>query len=223
MTGDGWAKGSDGIWAKGGKKATLELKTTTGNKRRLLTAQILQSEWQQAGFQLTVTPEKVGRPVRPGPARRQLPGRPVRPDPVGQRPGPVQPVVLQEHPDRGQRQQRHQLVPASATRPWTRRGPIADTNLDPTGPDRRAPGRARPTLAELVPALPLDPFPDIVVVNCDKIGVEGGTFQHNFAYGPFTYLNTGSPSSEANASSGGPDGERPGPVPAVGLGAGARC
>ncbi len=60
MTGDGWAKGSDGIWAKGGTKATLELKTTTGNKRRQLTAQILQTQWQSAGFGLTVTPEKAG-------------------------------------------------------------------------------------------------------------------------------------------------------------------
>ena len=28
------------------------------------------------------------------------------------------------------------------------------------------------------------------MINTDKIGVEGGTFQHNFAYGPFTYMNT---------------------------------
>jgi len=41
MTSDGWAKGADGIWAKGGKKAELEIKSTTGNKRRELTEQIL--------------------------------------------------------------------------------------------------------------------------------------------------------------------------------------
>ena len=45
-------------------------------------------------------------------------------------------------------------------------------------------------LAALVPGIPLDPFPDIVIVNSDKIGVEGGTFKHNFATGPFTYLDT---------------------------------
>jgi hypothetical protein len=44
-------------------------------------------------------------------------------------------------------------------------------------------------LADLVPALPVDPFPDILVINSDKLGTQQGTFQHNFAYGPFTYLN----------------------------------
>ena len=47
-------------------KAALELKTTTGNKRRQLTAEILQNQWQQAGFQLTVTPETAGCAVRQG-------------------------------------------------------------------------------------------------------------------------------------------------------------
>ena len=32
MKGDGWAKGTDGIWAKGGQKATAEIKTTTGQQ-----------------------------------------------------------------------------------------------------------------------------------------------------------------------------------------------
>ncbi|MDQ1411726.1 MAG: hypothetical protein QOE07_314, partial [Acidimicrobiaceae bacterium] len=31
--------------------------------------------------------------------------------------------------------------------------------------------------------------PDIVVVNTAKVGVEGGTFSHNLAYGPYEYLN----------------------------------
>ncbi len=33
MTGDGWAKGTDGIWAKDGKKAAFTIVTTAGNKR----------------------------------------------------------------------------------------------------------------------------------------------------------------------------------------------
>src|SRR5204863_337192 len=53
MTGDGWAKGSDGIWAKGGQKASLTVRVTAGNKRRELTEQILQSQWKDAGFELT--------------------------------------------------------------------------------------------------------------------------------------------------------------------------
>ena len=32
MTGDGWAKGSDGIWAKGGQKATFTIKHHGGQQ-----------------------------------------------------------------------------------------------------------------------------------------------------------------------------------------------
>src|SRR5262249_38730918 len=34
MTGAGFTKGSDGIWAKNGKKASLTINSTAGNKRR---------------------------------------------------------------------------------------------------------------------------------------------------------------------------------------------
>jgi peptide/nickel transport system substrate-binding protein len=54
MTGDGWKKGSDGIWAKGSQKASFTLSTTQGNKRRQLTAQIVQSELQAAGFKMAI-------------------------------------------------------------------------------------------------------------------------------------------------------------------------
>lgn len=60
MTGDGWAKGADGIWAKGGQRATIEFKTTAGNKRRELTQQIIQEQAKQAGFELTINNQKSG-------------------------------------------------------------------------------------------------------------------------------------------------------------------
>jgi peptide/nickel transport system substrate-binding protein len=50
MTGDGWAKDGDGIWAKGGSRAVIELNAANGNRRRELTEQILQSQWKEAGF-----------------------------------------------------------------------------------------------------------------------------------------------------------------------------
>lgn len=53
MTSDGWAKGPDGIWAKSGTRAVVELNTHTGNRRRELTQQILQSQWKDAGFDTT--------------------------------------------------------------------------------------------------------------------------------------------------------------------------
>jgi peptide/nickel transport system substrate-binding protein len=60
MKGDGWAKGSDGIWAKGGEKATFQINTTTGNKRRELTEQIVQEQLKKAGFDMTIENQEAG-------------------------------------------------------------------------------------------------------------------------------------------------------------------
>ena len=54
MKGDGWAKNSDGVWAKGGETATFSIKTLAGNKRRDLTVQVLQSQLKDAGFEMTI-------------------------------------------------------------------------------------------------------------------------------------------------------------------------
>jgi peptide/nickel transport system substrate-binding protein len=55
MTGDGWAKNSNGIWAKGGKAAEISIVSLAGNKRRELTEQVLQSQLKSAGFALTIS------------------------------------------------------------------------------------------------------------------------------------------------------------------------
>jgi peptide/nickel transport system substrate-binding protein len=60
MTGAGWAKGADGIWAKGGKKATFTVNSTTGNKRRELTETILQQQFKTAGFDMQIANQKAG-------------------------------------------------------------------------------------------------------------------------------------------------------------------
>jgi len=188
MTGDGWAKGSDGIWAKGGVKAALELKTTTGNKRRALTAQILQSEWQAAGFALTVTPEKAS--VLFG---QDLPGGNFQVGLYAQTPSDNDPALCNifcskniPGPSNGNNGQNYDRInDPNLDKPWL----DADTNLDQNARIQDA-IQGQAVLADLVPAIPLDPFPDILVINSDKIGVEGGTFKHNFASGPFTYLNT---------------------------------
>ena len=54
MTADGWKKGSDGIWAKGGRKAEFDVQTTAGNEARELTEQLWQSQLTQAGFKVTI-------------------------------------------------------------------------------------------------------------------------------------------------------------------------
>jgi len=54
MTGDGWKKGSDGIWAKNGKKAAFRMVTTTGYQRRDLTEEVMQSQLKTAGFAMSI-------------------------------------------------------------------------------------------------------------------------------------------------------------------------
>jgi ABC-type transport system substrate-binding protein len=50
--------------------------------------------------------------------------------------------------------------------------------------------QAQAQLADDVPAIPIDQFPDIIIANTSKIGFQGqSTFTHNFAYGPFFYAN----------------------------------
>jgi peptide/nickel transport system substrate-binding protein len=187
MTGDGWAKGSDGIWAKNGTKATLELKTTTGNKRRQLTAQILQTQWATAGFQLNVTPESssvlFGQDLPGGNYQIGLYAQ----TPADNDPGECSLWCSQNIPtpahNSGTNWQR--ISDPQLDKLWA----DVDTNLDDNVRISEA-QQGQAILADLVPALPLDPFPDIIVIQESKIGVQTGTFQHNFAYGPFTYLNT---------------------------------
>ncbi|HEX3567794.1 MAG TPA: ABC transporter substrate-binding protein [Acidimicrobiales bacterium] len=187
MMKSGWAKGSDGIWAKNGTKAALELKTTTGNKRRQLTAQILQTEWQAAGFQLTITPESAG--VLFG---QDLPGGNFQIGLYAQTPADNDPgqcsiwcsknIPSAANGNNGQNWDR--INDPNLDTPWA----DADTNLNDQARIQDA-IKGSAVLANDVPAIPLDPFPDIMVINSSKLGTQQGTFQHNFAYGPFTYLN----------------------------------
>jgi len=59
MTGDGWKKNGSGIWTKGGRTASITLNTTTENKRRELTEQIIQQQVQEAGFAVRIKNQTV--------------------------------------------------------------------------------------------------------------------------------------------------------------------
>ena len=54
MTGDGWEKNGDGIWAKAGQAAEFRITSHAGNKRRELTEQVLQAQLEEAGFKMTI-------------------------------------------------------------------------------------------------------------------------------------------------------------------------
>lgn len=54
MRGAGWTRGSDGIWAKSGQRAEIEILGTAANKNVELQQQILQSQWKEAGFEVKI-------------------------------------------------------------------------------------------------------------------------------------------------------------------------
>jgi len=55
MRGAGWARGVDGVWAKGGQRAEIELVAIPGNSTIALQEEILQSQWKDAGFDTRMT------------------------------------------------------------------------------------------------------------------------------------------------------------------------
>jgi peptide/nickel transport system substrate-binding protein len=58
LTEAGYAKGADGFFAKGGKKLTLEMKTTANNKGREKMFQIIQAQLKEVGIDATLAFEE---------------------------------------------------------------------------------------------------------------------------------------------------------------------
>jgi peptide/nickel transport system substrate-binding protein len=54
LQGAGWTLGSDGIFTKGGKKLSIEFRTTAGNKVRENTQQVLKEQVKAAGIDLQI-------------------------------------------------------------------------------------------------------------------------------------------------------------------------
>lgn len=54
MSLNGWSRGSDGVWTKGGERAALALSGSAGNHGVELEEQIIQSQWKQAAFDVTI-------------------------------------------------------------------------------------------------------------------------------------------------------------------------
>jgi peptide/nickel transport system substrate-binding protein len=52
LSDDGWTLGSDGIYAKDGKRLSLQFSTTTGNKGREDTQALLKEKWKAAGIEM---------------------------------------------------------------------------------------------------------------------------------------------------------------------------
>jgi peptide/nickel transport system substrate-binding protein len=183
MKAAGYTKGSDGMWAKGGKPVTLEVNSTTGNKRRELTEQILQSQWQKAGFKLTINNTKAGTLFGEwGPKGVFMIGL------YAQVPSSTDPGLCSQFCSEN--------IPTAASPGGTNWVRLASPEIDTPwkGVDKELDESKRKDLVEQgmkalaahVPALPIDPFPDILVYNSKKLN---GPIDHNFAYGPFVNMN----------------------------------
>ncbi|HZU72597.1 MAG TPA: ABC transporter substrate-binding protein [Acidimicrobiales bacterium] len=185
MKASGWAKNAAGYWAKNGQEADLTVKSTAGNARRELMEQILQSQWKTAGFNLTVANEQSGTLFG-----QDLPGgnfqigiyaqTPTSPDPSNSGciifctvniPGPA-------NQNSGENWDR--VSDPSLDNSF---GP-ADTELnDATRTSEVQKGQQ--ALANLVPFLPLDPLPSVLVWSSKVQGPVG----NNPTMGPFWNMN----------------------------------
>jgi peptide/nickel transport system substrate-binding protein len=179
----GWAKGSDGIWAKGGQKAELELNSTAGNARRQRTGEILQSQWKEAGFDLELNYTQAGTIFG-----EWLPQGNFMIGLYAQSPASTDPslcslfcsenIPTAQSPN-GQNFTR--LNSKALDDAWH----AVQTTLD-EGKRKELVDEGQQAIADEVPAIPLDPLENILVYNTAKIHGAGGS---NVVYGPFAELN----------------------------------
>ncbi|MEA3056060.1 MAG: peptide/nickel transport system substrate-binding protein [Actinomycetota bacterium] len=183
MEGGGWKKGSDGIWAKAGKKATLELNSTAGNARRQRTGEILQSQWKEAGFELKLNFTQAGTIFG-----EWLPQGNFFIGLYAQSPASTDPSICGIFCSEN--------IPTAASpsgQNYTRLNSKAlddawhavETTLD-EGKRKQLVDEGQQAIADEVPAIPIDPLPNILVYNTAKIHGAGGS---NVVYGPFAGLN----------------------------------
>jgi len=175
----GWAKGSDGIWAKGGQKASLELNSTAGNARRERTGEILQSQWKEAGFELKLNYTAAGTIFG-----EWLPQGNFFMGLYAQTPFSTDPSICslfcsQNFPPNGQNYTR--LKSDTLDKAWK----AVQTTLD-ENQRKQLVDEGQQALADELPALPVDPLENILVYNTAKIHGAGGA---NVVYGPFANLN----------------------------------
>jgi peptide/nickel transport system substrate-binding protein len=168
MTGAGWAKGSDGIWAKSGKRAAFTIVTNADNQRRVLTEQVMQPELTAAGFDVTIKNTSAdnlfGVMLPAGNYQASVYGGTL----TGITPGLCSEFCTENIPGPANQNsgQNWSWVSVPAADAQMR---IVDTSLDDHA--RRVAGaKADDLLAEADVTLPIDPLPDILVWNDKVVG-----------------------------------------------------
>jgi peptide/nickel transport system substrate-binding protein len=183
MKAAGYTKGADGMWAKGGKPATLAISTTAGNKRRELTEQLLQSQWKEAGFNLTTNNTKAGTLFGEWGPQGVFQIALYAQVPPSTDPGICSTFCSENIPTTanpsGQNWTR--LASPAIDTPWKQ----VDKELDETK-RKDLVEQGQKSLADALPGLPIDPFPDVLIYNSAKLN---GPIGHNFAFGPFVNMN----------------------------------
>jgi len=178
MTGDGWAKGTDGVWAKSGRRASFTINTTTTNRRRELTEEILQQQLKDAGFEMKINNMKsgdlFGETLPQGNYQIALYANNL----TALTPGLCTLFCTKNNPDtHGGNGNNWSRANVPAADPLLE---AVDNNLDES--TRMADGkRADDLLATDMVALPIDPLPDILIWS-KKLG---GPIQDNSIEGMF--------------------------------------
>jgi peptide/nickel transport system substrate-binding protein len=183
MKASGYAKGTDGFWAKNGKKVSLQISTTAGNKRRELTEQLLQSQWKSAGFDLTFNNTKAGTLFGEWGPQGVFQIALYAQVPASTDPGLCNVFCSENIPTPSNKSGTNwtRLASPAIDAPWK----AVDKELD-NSKRKDDVEKGQQALADELPGLPIDPFPDVLIYNSAKLH---GPIDHNFAFGPFVNVN----------------------------------
>jgi peptide/nickel transport system substrate-binding protein len=183
MQGDGWKKGSGGIWEKNGRTASFEINSTAGNESRALTEQIWQSQLQAAGFDLKIknlnSDVLFGNRLPKGQYAVALYASVGTPDP-----GQCLIFCSKNIPSKA-----NNHVGNNTT--WTNDKTIdstwtaVDSTLDETARIAAA-DAGQDALADYGASIPLFQTPTLFIYDHDRLG---GTLQDNTTMGPFFTMN----------------------------------
>ncbi len=166
------------------KRLSFTLHTTAGNKRRELTAQILQSGLKEVGIDMEIQTEKASELFG-----KRLPAGDFQVGVYAQVPPSDSPVLCQifcseniPGPANDSSGQNYTRTNSPAVDQAYK---DADKESDPA--KRKALSDAgQKALADIFTSLPVDPFPDIVASNPARVG---GPVLHNFVHGPWYNMN----------------------------------
>ena len=165
---EGWTRGTDGYWTRGDSRAQVEISVAAGNRVAELSAEIVQSQWRDAGFDVSInvaTNAALGSDVIPK-GNYQVVFASVAP-------GSPDPELCQSYcskniPTDANRFQGANISRASSPAVddiWER----VNRELDPVK-RRELVRRGQEALADEAPVLPLAGMLDVFVSNSTKLG-----------------------------------------------------